>query len=122
MALSDVDPRMLERSLRELKARLNERLDKIGTDVVATSKRSDARVNAEIDALGKQLEALQQRINSGETLAARRVENARPKAWKVDVEDYTLTPVLRDGSLGPPIDLKPMFEHFYNDIEGGKRG
>ena len=117
LALSDVDPRMLERSLRELKSKLEERLKTIGSSVGTMSKRLDQRVTDEVGELSRAVDLTQSRLNSGERLAQQRVKSAAIKNWKLDLENYTATPALADGSTGPTLDLRPMFQKFFDEME-----
>jgi hypothetical protein len=122
LMLSDVDPRLLERSLRELKGKLEERLKEIGTSVGTLSKRLDERVDRDVSDLRRHVEALQGRIGSSARLAAQRAEGAVTKDWKIDLENYSLSPVTANGSIGPPISLRPMFQKFFEEIGGDAHG
>jgi hypothetical protein len=35
--------------------------------------------------------------------------------WKLDDEKYVAIPVMSDGSHGPPLELRPLFERFHNE-------
>jgi hypothetical protein len=43
---------------------------------------------------------------------------ARITSWVVNRENYTATPVMSDGSRGPPLELHPLFERFFAETEG----
>jgi hypothetical protein len=34
------------------------------------------------------------------------------KYWRVAPETYTAIPIMADGSEGPPLELRPLFERF----------
>ena len=36
--------------------------------------------------------------------------------WTLDRATYTATPVLSDGSWGPPLDLRALFEQFWDEV------
>ena len=36
--------------------------------------------------------------------------------WTLDRATYTATPVLSDGSCGPPLDLRALFEQFWDEV------
>jgi hypothetical protein len=40
---------------------------------------------------------------------------AKIKSWKLDVPNYTATPVMSDGSEAPSIDLRPFFQRFLEE-------
>jgi hypothetical protein len=44
-------------------------------------------------------------------------DSASIASWQVDREGYTATPILSDGRVGPPLELRALFEQF--KIEGG---
>jgi hypothetical protein len=35
--------------------------------------------------------------------------------WEIDAKDYQATPRLSDGTIGPPLAFRPLFEQFYNE-------
>jgi hypothetical protein len=37
------------------------------------------------------------------------------KAWKFDHDSFRLTPVLLDGSDGPVVELRELYEHFLRE-------
>ena len=37
------------------------------------------------------------------------------ETWRVDRERYQATPLMSDGSEGPPLDLRPLFEQFLTE-------
>jgi hypothetical protein len=39
--------------------------------------------------------------------------------WKVDREKFRITPLLKGGHYGPPVDLLPMFQEYDRQIHGG---
>jgi hypothetical protein len=36
--------------------------------------------------------------------------------WAVDRTSYTVTPVMSDGTSGPPLNLRELFEQFQDDV------
>ena len=36
--------------------------------------------------------------------------------WKIDRAAYTVTPVMSDGTTGPSLDLRPLFEQFQDEV------
>jgi hypothetical protein len=36
--------------------------------------------------------------------------------WKIDRERYIATPVMSDGSEGPPLELRGLFEQFFSEV------
>jgi hypothetical protein len=36
--------------------------------------------------------------------------------WKIDRERYVATPVMSDGSEGPPLELRGLFEQFFSEV------
>jgi hypothetical protein len=36
--------------------------------------------------------------------------------WKIDRERYVATPVMTDGSDGPPLELRGLFEQFFSEV------
>jgi hypothetical protein len=36
--------------------------------------------------------------------------------WKIDRERYVATPVMADGSEGPPLELRGLFEQFFSEV------
>jgi hypothetical protein len=41
-------------------------------------------------------------------------------AYKVDTENYKLTPLLSNGQFGCPVSLYPLFEKFLRDISAAQ--
>ena len=37
-------------------------------------------------------------------------------AWKIERERYVATPVMSDGSDGPPLELRGLFEQFFSEV------
>jgi hypothetical protein len=37
------------------------------------------------------------------------------KSWQIDCERYRATPLMSDGSEGPALELRPLFEQFHNE-------
>jgi retron-type reverse transcriptase len=37
-------------------------------------------------------------------------------AWRRDWERYQATPLMSDGSEGPPLELRPLFEQFHAEL------
>jgi hypothetical protein len=38
------------------------------------------------------------------------------KSWQIDWERYQATPVMSDGSEGPTLGLRPLFEQFHMEL------
>jgi hypothetical protein len=38
--------------------------------------------------------------------------------WLINRENYTVTPIMSDGSRGPPLELRPLFARFFAETEG----
>jgi hypothetical protein len=38
--------------------------------------------------------------------------------WLTNRENYTVTPIMSDGSRGPPLELHPLFARFFAETEG----
>ena len=36
--------------------------------------------------------------------------------WKIDRARYLVTPVMSDGSDGPPLELRGLFEQFFSEV------
>jgi hypothetical protein len=36
--------------------------------------------------------------------------------WKIERERYVATPVMSDGSEGPPLELRGLFEQFFSEV------
>jgi hypothetical protein len=36
--------------------------------------------------------------------------------WTLDRAAYTVTPVMSDGTSGPPLNLRGLFEQFQNEV------
>jgi hypothetical protein len=36
--------------------------------------------------------------------------------WKIDRAAYTAVPIMSDGSSGPPLNLRGLFEQFQDDV------
>jgi hypothetical protein len=41
----------------------------------------------------------------------------RLAGWKIDRASYTATPSMSDGSDGPPLDLRKLFEQFQDETK-----
>ena len=41
------------------------------------------------------------------------------KSWQIDRATYSAIPILADGSAGPVLELRPLFEQFVNECEAG---
>ena len=41
------------------------------------------------------------------------------RSWQVDREHYTATPLLNDGTEGPRLDLRPLFEQYHGEAGRG---
>jgi len=39
------------------------------------------------------------------------------RAWEVDRAGYAATPIMSDGSKGPPLELRGLFEQFFADVQ-----
>jgi len=37
--------------------------------------------------------------------------------WKIDRERYVATPIMSDGSDGPPLELRGLFEQFFSEVQ-----
>ena len=37
--------------------------------------------------------------------------------WKIDRERYVATPIMSDGSEGPPLELRELFEQFLDEVQ-----
>jgi hypothetical protein len=35
--------------------------------------------------------------------------------WEIDAKNYQATPRLSDGTIGPPLALRPLFEQFHDE-------
>jgi hypothetical protein len=35
--------------------------------------------------------------------------------WEIDAQNYQATPQMSDGTIGPPLALRPLFEQFHNE-------
>jgi hypothetical protein len=44
------------------------------------------------------------------------VDAAAVVAWKIDRAAYTVTPVMSDGTSGPPLNLRGLFEQFQDEV------
>jgi hypothetical protein len=42
-------------------------------------------------------------------------------SWHTDVKRYITSPLMSDGSVGAPLELRPLFQKFLDDVSGGKR-
>lgn len=40
------------------------------------------------------------------------------EGWLLDPDGYTATPLMRDGSRGPPLRLRELFQKFYDELHG----
>jgi len=36
--------------------------------------------------------------------------------WKIDRARYVATPIMSDGSEGPPLELRGLFEQFFSEV------
>jgi hypothetical protein len=41
------------------------------------------------------------------------LSGATISGWKIDRTSYVATPVMSDGSEGPPLELRGLFEQFF---------
>ena len=41
------------------------------------------------------------------------------KSWQIDRATYSATPILADGSAGPALELRALFEQFVTEREAG---
>ena len=41
------------------------------------------------------------------------------RSWEIDRARYTATPVMSDGSRGPPLELRDLFEQFFLETSDG---
>jgi hypothetical protein len=41
------------------------------------------------------------------------------KSWQIDRATYSATPIMADGSAGPALELRPLFEQFVTEREAG---
>jgi hypothetical protein len=39
-------------------------------------------------------------------------------SWRLDAARYTATPVMSDGSLGPPLEFRSLFAQFLAEVDG----
>ena len=39
------------------------------------------------------------------------------RGWHIDRERYVATPVMSDGSIGPALELRDLFQQFYNEVQ-----
>jgi hypothetical protein len=44
------------------------------------------------------------------------VDAAAVVGWKIDRAAYTVVPIMSDGSSGPPLNLRGLFEQFQDDV------
>ena len=40
------------------------------------------------------------------------------KSWKLDRKRYTATPIMSDGTQGPELELRGLFEQFQQETDG----
>jgi hypothetical protein len=40
------------------------------------------------------------------------------QAWQIDRANYVAIPLMSDGSQGPPLELRTLFEQFYSEVNG----
>jgi hypothetical protein len=40
------------------------------------------------------------------------------RSWLLDSENYRISPLMSDGTVGPMMELRPMFEWFLNEVDG----
>ena len=45
---------------------------------------------------------------------------AQVTAWKLNKENYTAAPFYSDGTFGPAIELRGLFQQFLNEVSGSK--
>jgi hypothetical protein len=70
-------------------------------------ERIDARIAAELVPARKKIAKLE-RAAAGNSIVA----------WKLDRAYYRITPFLSNGQMGPPCDVRPLFEQFYSEVGG----
>jgi hypothetical protein len=46
------------------------------------------------------------------------LSGATIRDWKIDRARYVATPVMSDGSEGPPFELRGLFEQFFSEVQG----
>jgi hypothetical protein len=44
------------------------------------------------------------------------VSGATIRGWKIERERYVATPIMNDGSDGPPLELRGLFEQFLSEV------
>jgi hypothetical protein len=45
------------------------------------------------------------------------LSGATIRSWKIDREKYVATPIMSDGSKGPPLELSELFQQFFADVQ-----
>jgi hypothetical protein len=116
LMLTDIDPRSLERAIGELKVETAERLQAAAARIDGLANGLEARAgSAELGQLRRDVELLQSRLST----ARRRIDELVKDA-KIDAANYRATLVLANGSDGPTLDLRPMFQQFFDDTKGGR--
>ena len=114
LMLTDIDPRSLERAIGELRVETAERLQ-------AAAARLDGLASAlEACADGADLDALRQQVKTLRSLIVR-VDARAVKDAKIDAANYRATLVLANSSTGPTLDLKPLFQQFFDENNMGSR-
>jgi hypothetical protein len=106
LMLTDIDPRSLERAIGELKVETAERLQAAAARIDGLASGLEARA-PELDQLRREVKLLQSRLG-------RRIDEL-VKGARIDAANYQATLVLADGSTGPTLDLKPLFQQFLDD-------
>ena len=119
LMLTDIDPRALERAIGELKVETAERLQAAAARIDGLASGLEARAgSAELGRLRRDVELLQSRLSTSERLARRRIDELVKDA-KIDAANYRATLVLANGSDGPTLDLRPLFQRFFDESNMG---
>jgi hypothetical protein len=42
------------------------------------------------------------------------------RAWEIDRTRYVATPLMSDGSSGPPLELRTLFEQYFAETSNGR--
>jgi len=45
------------------------------------------------------------------------LSGATIRGWQIDREKYVATPIMSDGSKGPPLELSELFQQFFADVQ-----
>ena len=115
--LTDIDPRSLERAIGELRVETAERLQAAAARIDGLASGLEARADgADLDAAPPrcQAPAISASLNGASTRLA-------VKDVKIDAANYRATLVLANGSTGPTLDLKPLFQQFFDENNMGSR-